>query len=101
MRVDLKHDKSHAADGADCETREGRVDRIERVLQIEGALDAAQRARRVEIADKGPPHRTPHSPVLIRTCEKKEQAPRRRGACNSQRGAARYGLPCPDSNSSR
>ncbi len=69
VRVDLKHDKIHAADCADCETREGRVDRIERVLHIEGALDAAQRARLVEIADKCPVHRTLHSQVLIRTRE--------------------------------
>jgi uncharacterized OsmC-like protein len=69
VRVDLKHDKIHATDCADCETREGRVDRIERVLQIEGALDAAQRARLVEIADKCPVHRTLHSQVLIRTRE--------------------------------
>lgn len=67
VRVDLKHDKIHAADCAECETREGRVDRIERVLQIEGALDATQRARLVEIADKCPVHRTLHSEVLIHT----------------------------------
>jgi uncharacterized OsmC-like protein len=35
--VDLKHDKVHAADCAECETREGRVDRIERVLARRGA----------------------------------------------------------------
>lgn len=69
VRVDLKHDKVHAADCAECETREGRVDRIERVLHIEGALDAAQRARLVEIADKCPVHRTLHAEVLIRTRE--------------------------------
>ncbi len=69
VRVDLTHDKVHAADCAECETREGRVDRIERVLHIEGALDAAQRARLVEMADKCPVHRTLHSEVLIRTRE--------------------------------
>jgi uncharacterized OsmC-like protein/pimeloyl-ACP methyl ester carboxylesterase len=67
VRVDLKHDKVHAADCAECETRDGRVDSIERVLHIEGALDAAQRARLVEIADKCPVHRTLHSEVLIHT----------------------------------
>jgi putative redox protein len=69
VRVDLKHDKIHAADCATCDTREGRVDRIERVLQIEGALDATQRARLVEIADKCPVHRTLHSEVRIHTRE--------------------------------
>ncbi|MBL8341688.1 MAG: OsmC family protein [Rubrivivax sp.] len=69
VRVDLKHDKIHATDCAECETRDGRVDRIERVLHLEGALDAAQRARLVEMADKCPVHRTLHSEVLIRTRE--------------------------------
>ncbi len=69
VHVDLKHDKVHAADCEECDTREGRVDRIERVLHIEGALDAAQRARLIEIADKCPVHRTLHSEVLIHTRE--------------------------------
>jgi uncharacterized OsmC-like protein len=69
VRVDLKHDKIHATDCAECETREGRVDHIERVLHLEGALDAAQRARLLEIADKCPVHRTLHSEVVIQTRE--------------------------------
>jgi uncharacterized OsmC-like protein/pimeloyl-ACP methyl ester carboxylesterase len=69
VRVDLKHDKIHATDCTECETREGRVDRIERVLHLEGALDAAQRARLLEIADKCPVHRTLHSEVVIQTRE--------------------------------
>jgi putative redox protein len=41
VTVELKHDKIHAADCADCETREGKLDRLERVIQLEGPLDAA------------------------------------------------------------
>jgi len=67
VTVDLKHDKVHAADCAECETREGRIDRIERVLTLEGDLDAAQRARLLEIANKCPVHRTLHSEVWIPT----------------------------------
>jgi putative redox protein len=51
----------------DCETREGRLDRIERVIHLEGALDAAQRARLLEIADKCPVHRTLNAEVWIAT----------------------------------
>jgi putative redox protein len=69
VRVNLTHDKVHATDCGECETREGRVDRIERVLHIEGALDAAQRARLVEMADKCPVHRTLHAEVLTSTRE--------------------------------
>jgi putative redox protein len=67
VAVDLKHDKVHAADCADCETREGRIDSIERVLTLEGGLDESQRARLLEIADKCPVHRTLHSQVRVRT----------------------------------
>jgi putative redox protein len=67
VAVDLKHDKVHAADCAECETREGKIDRIERVLTLEGDLDDAQRARLLEIASKCPVHRTLHSEVWIPT----------------------------------
>jgi putative redox protein len=67
VSVDLKHDKLHAADCADCETKDGRIDRIERVVTLEGALDDAQRAQLLEIANKCPVHRTLHSEVLIPT----------------------------------
>jgi putative redox protein len=65
VTVRLRHDKIHAQDCSECETREGRIDRIEREIEIEGALDAAQRARLLEIADKCPVHRTLQSEVWI------------------------------------
>jgi putative redox protein len=65
VSVELRHDKIHAADCAECETREGRIDRIERDITLEGALDAQQRQRLLEIADKCPVHRTLHSEVVI------------------------------------
>ena len=67
VTVELKHDKIHAADCSECETREGRIDRIERVLTLEGGLDDAQRARLLEIANKCPVHRTLHGEVWIPT----------------------------------
>lgn len=65
--VKLGHEKIHAADCAECETREGRIDRIDREIEIIGALDAAQRQRLLEIANKCPVHRTLHSEVVIPT----------------------------------
>ena len=65
--VRLSHGKIHAADCADCETREGKVDRIERVVELEGDLDDAQRAKLLEIANKCPVHRTLHSEISIVT----------------------------------
>jgi uncharacterized OsmC-like protein/alpha/beta superfamily hydrolase len=67
VSVRLRHDKIHAQDCADCETREGKVDRIEREIEISGELDDAQRARLLDIADKCPVHRTLHSEVSIKT----------------------------------
>jgi putative redox protein len=67
VSVDLKHDKVHAADCAECETREGKLDRIERVLTLEGELDDAQRQRLLEIANKCPVHRTLHGEVWVPT----------------------------------
>ena len=65
--VGLKHGKVHAADCAECETREGTIDRIDRVVTIEGPLDDAQRAKLLEIADKCPVHRTLKSEIWIST----------------------------------
>jgi len=67
VRVNLRHEKIHASDCSECETREGRIDRVERVIELEGALDDAQRAKLLEIANKCPVHRTLHSEVFVPT----------------------------------
>jgi len=63
--VRVRHDKIHALDCAACETREGRIDRFERVLELQGQLDTEQRRKLLEIADKCPVHRTLTSEVRI------------------------------------
>jgi putative redox protein len=67
VAVTLAHDKIHAEDCADCETREGKIDVIEREIELTGDLDDAQRARLIEISEKCPVHRTLHSEIKIRT----------------------------------
>jgi putative redox protein len=67
--VRLKHNKIYATDCAECETKEGKIDRIDVAITLEGDLDAVQRARLMEIADKCPVHRTLKSEVDIRTRE--------------------------------
>jgi putative redox protein len=67
VTVDLKHEKIHAADCETCETREGKVDSIERVVKVEGELDESQRRRLLEIANKCPVHRTLHSEIMVPT----------------------------------
>jgi putative redox protein len=65
--VSLSHEKIHAEDCRTCETKTGMIDRIERLISIEGDLDETQRARLLEIADKCPVHRTLHSEILVET----------------------------------
>jgi putative redox protein len=69
VSVHLKHDKIHAVDCENCETKEGKIDRIDREITLEGDLSAEQRARLMEIADKCPVHRTLHSEIDVRTRE--------------------------------
>jgi uncharacterized OsmC-like protein/alpha-beta hydrolase superfamily lysophospholipase len=65
--VTLRHSKIHAQDCAECETKQGMLDQIERVITMEGALDAEQRNKLMEIADKCPVHRTLTSEIRIVT----------------------------------
>ena len=65
--VTLRHSKIHAQDCAECETKEGMLDQIDRVIAMEGALDAEQRKKLMEIADKCPVHRTLTSEIRIVT----------------------------------
>ena len=67
VSVEVRHDKIHAEDCAGCETAAGRIDRFRRGVRLEGELDAAQRARLLEIADKCPVHRTLEGPVSVET----------------------------------
>jgi putative redox protein len=67
VSVALTHRKVHAADCAECATREGKIDRIERELTLTGSLDENQRQSLLEIAEKCPVHRTLMSEVWIET----------------------------------
>jgi uncharacterized OsmC-like protein/alpha/beta superfamily hydrolase len=65
--VTLNHNKIYARDCEECETREGMLDQIEVAIGLEGPLDADQRKRILEIADKCPVHRTLTSEIRIVT----------------------------------
>jgi putative redox protein len=67
VTVRLRHSRIHADDCAECETRQGLLDRIESEIALDGALDEEQRARVLEIAAKCPVHRTLTSEINIRT----------------------------------
>jgi putative redox protein len=65
VRVWLRHDRIHAADCAECETKEGRLDQVRWSLQLSGVLTVAQQHKLLEIAQKCPVHRTLRSEVRI------------------------------------
>jgi putative redox protein len=67
ITVTLEHSRIHAVDCAECETKEGMLDRIEREIALAGPLGDEQRARLLEIAERCPVHRTLTSEVTIRT----------------------------------
>jgi uncharacterized OsmC-like protein/fermentation-respiration switch protein FrsA (DUF1100 family) len=67
VTVTLNHSKIHAEDCAECETKAGMLDHIERVIAMEGALDVEQRQKLMEISEKCPVHRTLTSEVHIVT----------------------------------
>ena len=65
--VRLQHSRIHAEDCADCETKEGFLDRIDREIELTGKLDDDQKRRLLEIAERCPVHRTLKSEINIRT----------------------------------
>ncbi|OBI14687.1 osmotically inducible protein C [Mycobacterium sp. E2462] len=67
VRVSLRHSRIHAKDCADCETRNGWVDHIEREIELVGDLDDEARARLLHMADRCPVHQTLTSEVHIAT----------------------------------
>jgi len=59
VRVTLAHERIPADECAECDTREGMVDRITRDIVLTGEdLTPEQRKRLLEIADRCPVHRT-------------------------------------------
>jgi uncharacterized OsmC-like protein len=67
VTVRLGHRKIHARDCEQCENTDGRIDRIEREIDLAGPLDQRHRRRLLEIADRCPVHRTLESEVSVET----------------------------------
>lgn len=67
VSVHLAHRKIKAADCPDCVTKEGEVEEMTREIHLDGDLDAATRARLLEIANKCPVHKTLTGEIKIRT----------------------------------
>ena len=67
VAIRLRHSRVHAEDCADCETKQGMLDVIEREISLSGKLSQDQRGQLQDIADRCPVHRTLTSEIKIRT----------------------------------
>lgn len=67
VRVHLRHRKVHLEDDRNCESEAAKMDELSRTLEVEGPLDAGQRQRLAEIAERCPVHRTLDAGVRIAT----------------------------------
>ena len=71
VSVRLNHEKKiHTKDCEDCENKVTKVDHIDRAITLEGPLDAEQRQKLMEIADRCPVHQTLESKIEISTIER-------------------------------
>ena len=67
VQVTLQHQRIHAQDCAECETKSGWISHIDRVIEITGDLDDDQRQRLLHIAERCPVHQTLTSEVDVAT----------------------------------
>ncbi len=69
VTVRLHHAKVHAED-CDCDTKAaGRIDKIKRLIRLEGNLSDEQRSRLIEIAERCPVHRTLEEGTVVVSTE--------------------------------
>jgi putative redox protein len=65
--VHLRHDRVHEKDCEDAEGGDGRLDRITRTIELKGPLDADQRAKLLEMAERCPVHRSLEAGIRVTT----------------------------------
>jgi putative redox protein len=75
VEVRLNHNRIHAKDCKDCDTKDGRLYQIGSEIYLDGDLDEDQRKRLLAIATRCPVHRTLSSEIKIRATEAKGTLP--------------------------
>jgi putative redox protein len=65
--IEMRHNKRHADDCADCESSSSKIDTIEKELIIKGDLSQEQLDKLLDISKKCPVHRTLMSEMSINT----------------------------------
>jgi uncharacterized OsmC-like protein len=66
VEVSLRHSRIYAVDCEECETKEAKVERIDRYISLTGPLTSDQKNRLMEIAKRCPVHKTLVSEVSIK-----------------------------------
>lgn len=67
VSIELNHTREHGTDCEKCDEEHPQIDVIARTIKITGDLDAQQRTRLLEIADRCPVHKTLHGKIDIRS----------------------------------
>ena len=67
VSVRLSHQRVHAQDCADCQSDEGQISEIHRVIELTGNLTTDERTSLMAIADKCPVHRTLEHEIKVRS----------------------------------
>jgi uncharacterized OsmC-like protein/pimeloyl-ACP methyl ester carboxylesterase len=67
VSVRLSHGKEYVADCAECDTKNGKIDVIDRSINLVGQLDGDQRKKLLAVSEMCPVHRTLQSAITIRT----------------------------------
>ncbi len=67
VKVHLSHEKAYAEDCSDCADDQRKIDHISREIELSGDLDASQRTRLHEIADRCPVHGSLQEEIHITT----------------------------------
>jgi putative redox protein len=65
--VKLTHEKTYVGDCKNCSNENSKIDHIQRVIELQGALNSEQLAKLLDVANKCPVHRTLTSGVFITT----------------------------------
>jgi putative redox protein len=65
IEVALQHERIHAEDCAQCDTNEGFLDRITKLITLRGPLDAEQRQRLMDVSERCPVQKTLQHEVHI------------------------------------
>ena len=65
IQVRLRHDRIHADDCVDCETKDGYLDRVHKEVLVQGQLSEEQLQRLAEIARKCPVQRTLSRDIVV------------------------------------